>query len=80
MSKRANRLLFGTLGAFVLVSIAALWLMASDRADRDIVLLIAGFLALGSVVGILERLERRSSRIDPNDPKGHLYKWYGSGR
>jgi hypothetical protein len=80
MAMSANRLLFGTLVAFVLVSIAALWVMASDRADRDIVLLIAGFLALGSVVGILERLERRSSRIDPSDPKGHLYKWYGGGR
>jgi hypothetical protein len=77
MPKRANRLLFSTLVAFVVATAAFLWVAGADPEGMR---LIASFLALAAVALLLERLDCRSSRRDPNDPRGHLYTWYGNGR
>jgi hypothetical protein len=75
MSNRANRLLFSTLVAMVVATTAFLWVAG---ADPEAMRLIAIFLALSAVVALLHRLDRRSSPRDPNDPDGHLHKWYGN--
>jgi len=73
----ANRLLFSTIVVLVVATAALLWVAG---ADPEVMQLIASLLALSAVVALLERLDHRSLRRDPNDPRGHLYKWYGNGR
>jgi ABC-type transport system involved in cytochrome c biogenesis ATPase subunit len=77
MSKRANRLLFSTLVTMVVATTAFLWVAGADPEGMR---LIAGLLALAAGAVLLERLDGQPSRRDPNDPRGHLYKWYGNGR
>jgi hypothetical protein len=86
MSKRANRLLFGTLVAFVAVSGATLlFVMPSDFRDQVSPPMITALVS-GAILALVERLSGGSSWLpgpshrDPSDPNGHLYKWYGNGR
>jgi hypothetical protein len=76
MRMAANRVLFGALVVMVVATTAFLWVAGADPQAMQ---LIASFLALSSVVALIDWLDRRSSRRDPNDPDGHLHKWYGDG-
>ena len=73
----ANRLRFSTFVAMVVATAAFLWVAGADPRAMQ---MIASFLALTAGVALLEWLDRRSSPRDPNDPDGHLHKWYGNGR